>query len=67
MLEDSETGVKAGRAAGMTVWGFLGGGHIFDGHGERLLAAGAERLARDFAAFVALLDEAKALAEDCAS
>lgn len=67
VLEDSENGVKAGRAAGMTVWGFLGGGHIFDGHGERLLAAGAERLARDFAAFVALLDEAKALAEDCAS
>lgn len=48
VLEDSENGVKAGRAAGMTVWGFLGGGHCFDGHGQRLLGAGAERLVRDF-------------------
>lgn len=67
VLEDSENGVKGARAAGMTVWGFLGGGHVFDGHGERLLAAGAERLARDFRAFVALLDGTEALAEDCTS
>ena len=33
VIEDSENGVKAGLAAGMTVWGFLGGGHCFDGHG----------------------------------
>lgn len=56
VLEDSENGVKAGRAAGMTVWGFLGGGHIFDGHGERLISAGASRNAQDFSEFVAALD-----------
>lgn len=56
VLEDSENGVKAGRAAGMTVWGFLGGGHIFDGHDERLLSAGASRNAQDFSEFIAALD-----------
>ncbi|WDI32697.1 HAD family phosphatase [Hyphococcus flavus] len=53
VLEDSENGVKAGRAAGMTVWGFLGGGHCFEGHGERLLSAGAVRTLDDFIAFLA--------------
>lgn len=52
VLEDSENGVRAGVAAGMEVWGFLGGGHCFDGHGERLKSAGAGWLARDFAEFV---------------
>lgn len=56
VLEDSENGVKAGVAAGMTVWGFLGGGHIFDGHGERLVGAGAARLAKNFADFTDQLD-----------
>ena len=32
----------------MTVWGFLGGGHAHDGMGERLRAAGAERLVKDW-------------------
>ncbi|PQA88362.1 HAD family hydrolase [Hyphococcus luteus] len=64
VLEDSENGVKAGRAAGMTVWGFLGGGHCFDGHGERLVGAGATSLARDFMSFVDLLDEVVAPAEE---
>ncbi|MHA7870992.1 MAG: HAD family hydrolase [Hyphococcus sp.] len=50
VIEDSENGVKAGRAAGMTVWGFIGGGHCFDGHGDRLLSAGADRIVEDFAA-----------------
>ncbi len=62
VLEDSENGVKAGCAAGMSVWGFLGGGHIFDGHGERLIAAGADRLAQDFSGFIALLDGRAAIA-----
>lgn len=61
VLEDSENGVKAGVAAGMQVWGFLGGGHIFDGHGERLLQAGAERLSRTFAEFVSQLDGAEGI------
>lgn len=56
VLEDSENGVRAGRAAGMTVWGFLGGGHIFDGHGDRLLEAGAAHVVEDFAHFAKELD-----------
>ncbi len=56
VLEDSENGVRAGVAAGMTVWGFLGGGHIYDGHGERLKLAGAARLCDDFAKFVSALE-----------
>ncbi len=50
VIEDSENGVKAGVAAGMTVWGFLGGGHCFDGHGERLRNVGAAETIDDFAA-----------------
>ena len=49
VIEDSENGVKAGVAAGMTVWGFLGGGHCYDGHGQRLLDAGAASLIENFA------------------
>ncbi|HBK90944.1 MAG TPA: haloacid dehalogenase [Parvularcula sp.] len=52
VLEDSVNGVRAGRAAGMTVWGFTGGGHCFDGHGARLAAAGAGRIIPDFTAFL---------------
>lgn len=48
VLEDSVNGVIGARTAGMTVWGFLGGGHAHDGLGERLLGAGAERLVRDW-------------------
>lgn len=52
VIEDSENGVKAGLAAGMTVWGFLGGGHCFEGHGERLLQAGAHDVVDDFPALM---------------
>jgi len=55
VLEDSVNGVVAGRAAGMRVWGFLGGGHAHDRLGERLTAAGAERLVKDWPEAVALL------------
>jgi HAD superfamily hydrolase (TIGR01509 family) len=48
VLEDSVNGVAAARAAGMRVWGFLGGGHVHDRLGERLMAAGAERLVADW-------------------
>ena len=41
VIEDSAPGVEAGVAAGMTVVGLLAGGHIRDGHGDRLAAAGA--------------------------
>lgn len=55
VLEDSVNGVIAGVAAGMTVWGFLGGGHVFDGHGERLLNAGAAATVDDFDTFLQAL------------
>jgi HAD superfamily hydrolase (TIGR01509 family) len=42
VIEDSIAGVQAGRAAGMTVLGFCGGGHCGPGHGARLLQHGAE-------------------------
>lgn len=48
VIEDSVNGVLAGRAAGMTVWGFLGGGHVHDGLSARLTDAGAERIVADW-------------------
>lgn len=51
VIEDSVAGVTAARAAGMTVLGFAGAGHITDrtAHGSRLRAAGAQHLLDDFA------------------
>lgn len=45
VIEDSISGVQAAKAAGMTVWGFVGGSHYRtrDGHAI-LLAAGADRV-----------------------
>lgn len=40
-IEDSGNGVAAARAAGMTVWGFTGGGHATPGTAPRLRDAGA--------------------------
>ena len=48
VLEDSGNGVRAARAAGMTVWGFMGGGHMNDAAGKRLLTSGADNLVRDW-------------------
>ncbi|MFN3959262.1 MAG: HAD family hydrolase [Parvularculaceae bacterium] len=56
VLEDSVNGVRAGVAAGMTVWGFTGGGHCFEGYGERLAAAGAGRIISGHADFLKALD-----------
>lgn len=41
VIEDSINGIKAARAAGMTAWGFTGGGHADPGLAARLQAAGA--------------------------
>ncbi|MEZ6002009.1 HAD family hydrolase [Hyphomonas sp.] len=41
VIEDSVNGVKAARAAGMTAWGFTGGGHADAGLASRLAHAGA--------------------------
>lgn len=42
VIEDSPSGVEAGKAAGMRVIGFAGGSHCGAGHAERLRAAGAD-------------------------
>jgi beta-phosphoglucomutase-like phosphatase (HAD superfamily) len=47
VIEDSIPGVTAARAAGMTVFGFVGGGHCVDGHGDRLMALGADAVFDD--------------------
>ncbi|MBI1212468.1 MAG: HAD-IA family hydrolase [Alphaproteobacteria bacterium] len=44
VIEDSVNGVKAGVAAGMTVWGFVGGPHCLPDQSERLVAAGASHV-----------------------
>jgi HAD superfamily hydrolase (TIGR01509 family) len=45
VIEDSVSGVKAGKAADMTVWGFVGGGHYAARDGRAILqAAGADRV-----------------------
>lgn len=48
VIEDSVNGVLAARAAGMTAWGFLGGGHHIITSGQRLMDAGAQRLVIDW-------------------
>jgi len=45
VIEDSLPGVTAAKAAGLFTIGFLGASHIFEGHGEKLIEAGADRLA----------------------
>lgn len=47
-LEDSVNGVRSALAAGMTVWGFAGGGHMDAGSSARLVEAGAERVVADW-------------------
>jgi HAD superfamily hydrolase (TIGR01509 family) len=49
VVEDSPTGVKAGKAAGLRVIGFLGASHIKGNmeHGEKLKEFGADFLAKD--------------------
>lgn len=49
VLEDSPAGVRAARAAGMTVIGLCAGGHVREGHRERLLGAGANHVADSYA------------------
>jgi HAD superfamily hydrolase (TIGR01509 family) len=45
VVEDSVSGVTAGKAAGMTVWGFVGGRHYAARDGRAILqAAGADRV-----------------------
>jgi HAD superfamily hydrolase (TIGR01509 family) len=47
VIEDSVSGVRAGKAAGMTVWGFVGGSHYRSRDGKTILReAGADRVFR---------------------
>ncbi|SHL72345.1 HAD family hydrolase [Bradyrhizobium lablabi] len=52
VIEDSVSGVKAGKAAGMTVWGFVGGSHYQSRDGKAILReAGADRVFERMADF----------------
>lgn len=55
VIEDSLNGVRAGIAAGMTVWGFSGGPHCGPDHGRALLGAGASVVFDDMAHVAAVL------------
>ena len=45
VIEDSVSGVTAAKAAGMTVWGFVGGSHYVSRDGRAMLKdAGADRV-----------------------
>jgi HAD superfamily hydrolase (TIGR01509 family) len=56
VIEDSVNGVKAGLAAGMTVWGFSGGAHMDEHMDALLLGAGAHRHVKDWAEAQALFE-----------
>ena len=55
VVEDSVAGVTAAKAAGLTVIGFLGASHIFEGHDAKLKAQGVDYLASDANELTALL------------
>lgn len=55
VVEDSIHGIEAAVAAGMTPWGFCGGGHCAAGHAARLEAAGAARIFSDMKTLAAVL------------
>lgn len=48
VIEDSIPGVKAARAAGMAVIGFIGGRHCDQAHGDALRLAGADRIVSSY-------------------
>ena len=55
VIEDSPAGVKAGKAAGMLTIGLCAGGHILDGHAERLAEAGADTVVSSYGELAELL------------
>jgi len=57
VVEDSEHGVTAARAAGMHVLGFSGGGHAGEGHARTLRGAGAHATFDDLRALPTLIRE----------
>lgn len=57
VVEDSVAGVTAAKAAGLTVIGFLGASHIFEGHDEKLQKIGVDYLVKDATELSALFDQ----------
>jgi beta-phosphoglucomutase-like phosphatase (HAD superfamily) len=55
VIEDSVNGVNAGHAAGMQVWGFMGGSHMDEPARARLKDAGVARIVADWREAAALL------------
>jgi HAD superfamily hydrolase (TIGR01509 family) len=55
VIEDSVSGVRAARSAGMLAVGFLGGTHCTPAHGDSLAEAGAQRICVDAAALAETL------------
>jgi HAD superfamily hydrolase (TIGR01509 family) len=56
VLEDSEVGIRAAKAAGMTVFGFTGASHVHpETHAPRLQAAGADAIFAEMSALVGLM------------
>jgi len=47
VIEDSPAGIMAGKAAGMTVYGYMGGSHVDEAWQERARQAGADLLFDD--------------------
>jgi HAD superfamily hydrolase (TIGR01509 family) len=59
VVEDSAIGIRAGKAAGMTAFGFTGASHVRpETHAPRLRAAGADAVFAEMAALVGLIKAA---------
>lgn len=60
VIEDSEVGTRAGKAAGMTVYGFTGANHVCpEAHAPRLQAAGADAVFNEMSALVGLIGRSR--------
>jgi HAD superfamily hydrolase (TIGR01509 family) len=63
VIEDSVMGVTAGKAAGMLTIGLCAGGHIIDGHAQRLEGAGADHVVSSFDDVAAIIGPLLAASE----